>query len=159
MWAHCAPESAGIARLRRNVVLAVVGGTIAWPAGPRVQAQSTEPATPTRLQRGGNHGSLDSLRGQQSWDVEVNPGSFQIVLSGAGPQQGLTPANAPAVTVDFLAEQADVVLKHRAIPLGGVVYTGTVVRRTRMRVTVTPVRGPQRTTTEYTLVVSGDVEF
>ena len=143
-------------RRRRFSGLAMLVGMLVCA---RVPAQSLQESAPAHLAAGLNRATLDSAGGSQYWDVVVNGGSFRIVVSNDIPQQMFRPGHEPKVTFTLLPKLETAVVAQRGIPGGGTVLEGSVTQRTRVLITVQPVKSAVRESLVYTLIATGSADL
>jgi hypothetical protein len=129
-------------------------------AAVNVSGQSLKPRDPGHLAPGVNRALVDSFVGDHYWDFWVNPGSFKLVFAGSSPEEGFSVGGRPQVGADFIPKTPGAVIIQRALPNGGVVFTGTVKQRTHVGIVVEPVKSALvRQSTPYTLVATGSVDY
>jgi hypothetical protein len=124
-----------------------------------VAAQSLKLDAPAPLRQGNNQALIDSFVGDHYYYFYAEPGKFHIVWTFSGAQEGFDTGGRPSFAAVFNPKTAGSQITHNDGP-AGVVYEGSVTRRTRVLVGVSPVNSKLvRQTTPYIIVVTGDVSF
>jgi hypothetical protein len=122
-------------------------------------AQSLKLDAPAPLHKGNNQALIDSFVGDHYYYFYAEPGKFQVSFSYSGAQEGFNVGGKPSFAAVFNPKVAGSVITHKDNPNGSV-YSGTVTKRTRVMVGVSPVNSKLvRQTTPYVIVVSGNVSF
>ena len=122
-------------------------------------AQSLKLDAPAPLHQGNNQALIDSFVGDHYYYFYAEPGKFHIAWTFSGAQEGFNVGGKPACGAAFNPKTAGSVLTHKEGPTG-TTFDGSVTQRTRVLVGVTPVNSKLvRQTTQYIIVVSGNVSF
>jgi hypothetical protein len=123
-----------------------------------LRAQSLDKKSFAPLQQGSNSGSVDSMIGPHYWYLYVEPGSFQVVFHQGG-AQGFAASGHASIDCGFSPPTPGSHMSYKVEP-NGVVFSGTVTRRTQLGIVVTPPNSTLiRSTVPYTIIASGSAVF
>ncbi len=145
-------------RAGRRIWPAAVALAAILASGPALPAGAQ--TAPTALQAGANSGSADSFVGPHTWYVRATPGTFSVTVDATTATQDSAPVGGSfGVRVAFAPDAKGDRFTSQPTQSGLVIH-GTVVRPTKVLVTIVPANSPLvRVARNYVIQAAGSVAF